>query len=233
MSPNKEEELFRKIIRSVVLRTIIFNHVREIRMLLGTTLYKIPGTKYTVDLGQLNQHHRFIERKLGALDTINSLLQNSVSKLVKRSIQLMSLENVNDGGSTSGSGGGGLRCRHLALSIMELYTDQESADYCVEAACEAVDKYHNEEPVALYVASTSLCVNNDDDEGDNQGFGQLVAELPIESLQTIAKMLAVDTQECFDKKDVIQKNQTIDDEDGENAYKDDDDNGEDNNAGAI
>ncbi|EGG22974.1 hypothetical protein DFA_05104 [Cavenderia fasciculata] len=351
---SKEEELFRKIIGSVTLRTTIFNHVREIRMLLGTTFYKIPGTKYTVELCPIIEDHQFIIRKyamryqyyfynntkahtftLGALDTITGLLQNSVSKLVKRSIQLMSLENVNDGGSAFGSGGG-LRCKHLALSLMELFTHQEAADYGIEMACEAVDKYHIgescKEPYMLYVYQVShiiekfksaaaggnanfgnlytttvvffhriieyilhmianpiACIkkrrnsttmissqevkeilkgeeftsgfffrdeleppqasatlgldsikflekiketdqlytedpneaintiytfnnpndddnDDDDDEGYNQpDFGQLVVELPIENLRTIAKMLSVDIQECLDKKNVIKK----------------------------
>ncbi|EGG25410.1 hypothetical protein DFA_03659 [Cavenderia fasciculata] len=343
MKNNKEEEdLFRKIIGSATLRTIILNHVREIRML-DARLYKIPGTKYTVELGQLNQHHRFIERKyafwyplyfdrytrphtltLGALDTINSLLQNTVTKLVKRSIELMSLENADN-----------LRCRHIVLCAMELYVDKEAAFYCVERACDAVNEYHSKVPGTFYVyklsdiiemfksaagtanfgnlytttvvffqktieyflnmiaviicrtkkARNSKSTNpissqevieifkaddvtsnfffsdelqtsntqaatqpdtldqdpikllekiketdllytedlneafdkihlkeankDDDDDGDQVGhqanFGQLVRELPTENLRTIAKMLAIDIQGCFDKKNVIQK----------------------------
>ncbi|EGG18016.1 hypothetical protein DFA_06682 [Cavenderia fasciculata] len=155
---NKEEEdLFSKIIGSATLRTIIFNHVREIRML-DARLYKIPGTKYTVELGQLNQHHRFIERKQ-AVTQPDTLDKDPIKLLEKiKETDLLYTEDLN----------------------------------------EAFDKIHLKE-----------ANKDDDDDGDQVGhqanFGQLVRELPTENLRTIAKMLAIDIQGCFDKKNVIQK----------------------------
>ncbi|EGG19056.1 hypothetical protein DFA_02300 [Cavenderia fasciculata] len=101
-----------------------------------TKSYKIPGTKYTLEIGRAELDHVYIK---------GNFILAIVSKMVNRSLEYMSLEKKNgDDMSSAGSiGGSGIRCRHITAAILEYITDQEYNSCIIESCCQFVDKYNN------------------------------------------------------------------------------------------